>query len=624
MRYGRFDVEMTPVGRTRSHVQARDGAVSRFLELAETRVFLACSVPRPLPEHAAECRRTLPPGLIAALPASASVARAAGPGRDPAWEEAVVTACLEGFVAEGLLTAEAEVADRLRALLPAGTDAAAPPPRIGALCIPTRDRPDTLRRALGSWLGNAAAHGRSPGVVVLDDSESDEAQGRNLAALREAAARHGVPAHRATRGRRERYARDLAAYAGLPGETVRFALLGDPRFPSSYGATRNALLLDTVGELCLQVDDDTLCTVCRPAATDEELLLTPEMEPNEYWFARDFEEALACVRVVEADFLALHERVLGRSPAECVASTAGGTVRVGAPWSSRQLSLLSAPEARVAVSFAGIVGDCGGPGRHHWRLALRGASLERLVADPGSYRARLLSRQLVKCPTRTVVSTGPYCMAGNMGLDNRTLLPPFVPVGIAEDALFGVLRAGLFPHLASASLPYAVVHDPSPPRPAPAEPVPMTLYANAVLTSLVARFLEVWPVDGGPGSLEHLGAYLRELGSLPDASFGARVRQLVVPTLTAAAAQAEGLLAGWPDAPPHWRASMEESAAELASLVAREDPASPSDLPGGPAERSALFRRLLRGYGGVLAHWAEMVGAATEMRRGGVRLAEPV
>jgi hypothetical protein len=449
-------------------------------------------------------------------------------------------------------------------------------------------------------------------------------QRSNLEVLREAASLHGRPAYRATPERRERYARELAARAGLPVETVRFALLGDPRFPSTHGATRNALLLDTVGELCLQVDDDTVCTVCRPRDAVDELLVSAEMDPNEYWFVGDLAEGLAGVRVVDEDFLALHERVLGKSPAQCIASGAGGPLRVAAPWSPRPLAQLAAPEARIAVSFAGIVGDCGGPGRHHWRLGLRGASLERLVADPAGFRSRLLSRQLVKCATRTVVSTGPYCMAGNMGVDNRALLPPFVPVGIAEDALWGMLRAGLSPHLVSASLPRAVVHDPSPARPSPREPVPLALYANAVLSMLVARFLELWPLDGGPVGMKQLGAFLRELGSLPDAAFAARVRQVVGPSMAASVAQVEGNLAAAPDAPPHWRASMHESLAELYALVAREDPASPVDLPGSAAERRALFQLLVRRYGEVLAHWPDMVTAAAELRRGGNRLAEAV
>ncbi|MBV9773701.1 MAG: hypothetical protein JO040_07105 [Gemmatimonadetes bacterium] len=617
MNYGRFDVEMTPLGRTRAHVRARGGAVSRLLDLAETRVLLACAVPRPLREHAEECVRVLPPGLVAALPASD------GAGRDPGWETAAVTACLEGFVADGLLTAEAEVTEALLARLPHAAGAAAPP-GITSLCIPTRDRPDALRRALESYLENGARHGRSPEVVVLDDSGSGGMRHRNLEVLREVAGRHGRAAFLATRERRERYARELAAHAGIPPEVARFALLGGPEFPSTYGATRNALLLDTVGELCLQVDADTVCAVSRPPESAAELLVTAEMDPNEYWFVGDLDEAVGLVREVDEDFLAVHERVLGRSPAGCIASGESGPLRVAAPWSPRLLSQLAAAEARVAVSFAGIVGDCGGPGRHHWRLGLRGASLERLTADPERFRSRLLSRQLVKCSTRTVVSTGAYCMAGNMGVDNRTLLPPFVPVGIAEDALFGGLRSALFPHLVSATVPYAIVHDPLPARPNPDRPLPMTLHASAVLGYLAGRFRETWPTQGGAGALRQLGAYFGELGALPEAAFAAYVRQAVIPSVAASVAQVESLLSRPADGPPHWRASLEENLAELSALVVREDPSSPSDLPGDAPRRRALFQLLLRRYGEVLAHWPEMVEAAAGLRRAGIRLAEAV
>lgn len=617
MNYAHFDIETTPLGRSRTHVRNRDGAVSRVLSPAESRVFLACSVPRPLPEQIAECCRILPPALIATLPGAGA---AAGEERGPGWAEAAVGACLEGLITEGLLTAESRVVEFLRERAP-GPGESSPPPCITSLCIPTRDRPVTLRRALESFLENGTVHGRSTRVVVLDDSDSREAQAQNRAVLRELGGRFAVPAVRATRERRERYAQELAAFAGIPAGAVRFALLGDPRFPSTYGATRNALLLDTVGELCMQVDDDIVCMVCRPPDAADELLVSPDTDPNEYWFERDLAGALRRVQVVEEDFLSLHEQVLGRSPAECFASGESGPVRVAAPWSSRHLARLMAPDARVAVSFAGIVGDCGGPGRHHWRLSLRGASFARLVENADSFRERLLSRQLVKCATRTVLSTGPYCMAGNMGLDNRTLLPPFVPVGIAEDALFGMLRAALFPHLASASLPYAIVHDPVPARPNRSEPVAMTMYANAVLSSLTARFCEVWPV-GGADSLKQLGAYLVSLGTIPEAAFAAEARRTVLRALAASVSQAESVLLSWGDAPPHWRASMQENLEELLALVAREDPSAPGDLPGSETDRRALLQLLLREYGEVLVHWREIVEAAAELRRCGQGLTE--
>jgi hypothetical protein len=612
VRYARFDAEMTPMGRSRAYVRARGGTVARVLELAELRVLMACAEPRPLREHADECRRTLPAALLAALPAPPEVPAGARDG-------AALDACLEGLVADGLLRPERDVAAFLRARLPEELEPA-PYPGIGALCVPTRDRPEVLRRALRSYLDNCARHGRAPEVVVLDDSETAAMRDRNLAVLREAGARHGAPVRRATPARRESFARELAALAGVPEDAARFALLGDPRFPTRYGATRNALLLDTVGELCLQVDDDTVCAVSRPPGARHELLLSPEADPNEYWFGAG---AARCGQAADEDFLGLHERVLGRSTAECVALGESGPVRIAAPWSAEHLARVTEGGARVAVSFAGIAGDCGGPGRHHARLELRGPSLERLVGGEDGFRDRLHSRELLKCATRTVVGTGPYCMAGNMGLDNRGLLPPFVPVGIAEDALFGGLRSALFPGLLGASIPYAIVHEPVPARPARVGGAPLTIYANGVLSMLVAGFCGVWPGAGAP-AMAALGGYLRELGTLPGDGFAARVRHATAELAGGAVGQLEALLASRRDAPPHWRQAAGEYLDEAASLLLREDAASPSDLPGTPSERRALFQLLLRRYGEVLEHWPALVEAAAGLRRRGVRLSEAV
>lgn len=588
------------------------GSAAGALDGADARLLDACVFPRTLREHAAECARVLPSALLVdaagALPA------------DRAAREAAALERLHRLHAGGCLAAEAEVLAWLGARLAAAAEAAPAPP-IRALCIPTRDRPGTLARGLESWLENGARHGRDTDVVLLDDSDGAEARACNRETLRALAARHRRAAFVADRGRRAEYGRVLARAAGVPEEVARFALLGDPRLGATYGATRNALLLDGVGELCLQVDDDTLATVCRPPDARDELVLAPAPDPNEYWFAPSFEDALATVEVVDEDFLAAHERLLGSTPGQCVAGARSGPVRVGVPWDAPYLAQLSGAGARVAVSFGGIVGDCGGPGRGQWRLALRGASLERLVADGAGFAARLHARQLVKCTTRAGLGTGAYCMAGNMGLDLRVLLPPFVPGGVAEDALFGTLRAALFPRLLSGFVPRAIVHRPDPPRPDPAGGVPLSMYANGVMGVLAAPFFAANPAGEGADALRALGVHLHGLGALPADAFAALVRETMGRATAAAAAQMEALLAAARGAPTHWRAAVEESRRETATLPEREDPSAPADLPGRDDARRATFQRLLRGYGRVLAHWPELVQAAAELRGRGVRLA---
>src|SRR5205823_5998496 len=69
----------------------------------------------------------------------------------------------------------------------------------------------------------------------------------------------------------EKFASQLSKQSGIAPEIVNFALLNDENLPISTGCSRNYILLSTVGEVILQVDDDTICKLTRLPETRAEL-----------------------------------------------------------------------------------------------------------------------------------------------------------------------------------------------------------------------------------------------------------------------------------------------------------------------------------------------------------------
>ena len=156
--------------------------------------------------------------------------------------------------------------------------------------------------------------------AVIDDSGDPAVEERNQAMLEALGREHSVSVRYANRRQRETFATALIDASGLPAETVRFGLLGEGPCLRTVGASRNTLLLDSIGECYMLVDDDSVCRIAKPEEQTDGLALTSQHDPTEFWFFPDRDSTLRSTAVVEHDFLALHEALLGRDVGRLPAS----------------------------------------------------------------------------------------------------------------------------------------------------------------------------------------------------------------------------------------------------------------------------------------------------------------
>jgi hypothetical protein len=599
-RYHSLDLERYVLADGRVLFHGGAGKRPQLLSARDARLLLACGTARPLEEHMRTC---------AAIMADAG-AGGVGDAR----------ALVDQFLAAGLLTPEVVFSRELLGSPSAG--GAMPHDSLAVLCIPTRDRPDLLERALDSYLGNAAAHARELQLRVMDDSEEHSLRTRELA--RVAGSRHGHSVWYASRARRERFAARLALHAGAPEEVVHFAMFGRPGAGAAYGAVRNALLLDTAGMLSVHVDDDTVCELTCPPDPQGGLELSASGDPNDYWPARNFEDARSLVCPADADFMALHEALLGRTPRECMAQTLdrGEDLRARGPSYAVFRDDLLAASARITLTFNGIVGDCGGPARAEWRLGLSGAPYERLVADPHTFDALMRSRHMVKCPRAQLISTGMYCMTGGIGIDNRGLVPPFVPNGIAEDVAFGVLNRLMNPTGVSGFAPYAVDHRPGLDRGSQVGAGPRRFLLNRVIAQMFGWLQQVWPVTDPQSVLRLTGRFFVDLAGMAPEEFSRFVRKVMYGYAVTEVAAIDRLLTTRPGAPRYWQDRVEAWRKATEELLVGDAPSSPHEFSGSPDERRRQFQALLGEYGALLCWWPSLRQAAAELRDSGGGLME--
>src|SRR5262249_43053237 len=133
------------------------------------------------------------------------------------------------------------------------------------------------------------------------------------------------------------------------------------------------------------------------------------------------------------------------------------------------------------------------------------------------------SRECLRVVHRATMSDRPPSHSTFLGLDNRQLLPPFLPEGRGQDVLFQLVLLLCFPDTLYARLPWALLHEPvdarffSPRQLVERGGVIEEVYR--LITWLVAyRRMGTWQCDP-KARLRILGSHLEEVGCLPALDF---------------------------------------------------------------------------------------------------------
>ncbi len=581
--------------------------IARLLPSQTADLLTRCRTFRTLEEHADECQRSL----------------TTVPGQsDQVWKEYLVEQ-LEELAQAGLLVSDQEFFKSLMTPeRPAGTDE-----KIATVGIVTRNRRDSLKRCLSSFISNSRNSGRANDFAVLDDSESPEARNKTREMLRTLSHESGVSISYAGLEEKRRFAEALITSTELPPEVVEFALFDPEQCGCSIGANRNALLLHTVGDLFFSADDDTVCRITAHPETGDELALGSADEFLDYRFHPDHDSALGSVTFAEQDVLTVHEQLLGKEVKECVTSS-GGVSRLNIDHPGSQfVQGMQSDGGRVMVTLTGLLGDAGISSPVPY-LMLRPELRARVVQSESVYRSACVSREitrLVNCPVITDKLWG--FQTTTIGFDNRVLLPPFLPVQRGQDGLFGITLRECFRNGYVGHLPWAVLHAPLETRvfsPENLKSHATTLPTIGIFMACITAGLSSLPKRAGAAErMRALGKYLMQMGDLPLPEFEEVVRINVWQLQGALASVIESQLRYYGETPDFWADDVRNYLDDLREALVREDYIVPHDLLEGrsPGEARQLSQRLVLKFGQLLYWWPEIVEATRALRVKGERLA---
>lgn len=371
-------------------------------------------------------------------------------------QQTAVQQVLESVRKDGLLIS----ADIYPTLLQPSPQPVQPTDRPVAAII-TWERPEALARCLESMRENCDLQ-QVERLYVIDDSRSEENQALSRSATAAFAEDATLPVHYLGAIEQQQFLERIVRKVAALEDAVRF-LIDRQRWDSYWtsGLGRTVALLVSVGRRLLVLDDDILCEVFEPYSKGGEVSFSDRGREAAFYADNDEWQELRATR--STDPFARHTQVLGLGLNDALGALGLRNLdAVSFAGAHVEIAEKLRGDSPVLMTECGSLGDPG-TALSNWLTGLDDASLERLLADDASVTNALNIRNCWS--GRSTPHFGPHAnMSQLTGLDNRFLLPPFIPIMRGEDRLFGSMVEFLFPGSLTLDSAWAVPHLPIPAR----------------------------------------------------------------------------------------------------------------------------------------------------------------
>jgi hypothetical protein len=374
------------------------------------------------------------------------------------------------------------------------------------------------------------------------------------------------------------------------------------------------------------MDDDTLCQTAVLAEPPKTIALSSMTDPTDCRFYADRGQLTRSVRPTDADILSCHEKLLGRSISGCLSALGRGSALDVDRVTPASVHFFGRPSGVVRASVSGYWGDSG-IASPHVVLELTGESRELLMRSKEHYARAKESREVFRSVSRHTISDSTMFIPMNAGLDNRSLLPPFFPVGRNSDGIFAVTLRLCAEDAFIGHVPFAVLHSPHEQRGYAQDSIQ---FAAPRLAEIVPAILDAFSPPPGPatmsGRLSRLGELLLDIGSLKIEEFKEYVESLWAGSASRYIGHLEYLLDLHHGTPDFWAEDVRAFIDNLMNFTVHESAAVPRELleKQTPAQAIETCRRIVRRFGELLRWWPVIDGAARRLRETGTRLARPI
>lgn len=493
---------------------------------------------------------------------------------------------------------------------------------INTLAFPTRDRNLFVNRALLSYL---KAVNRDIEISIHDNTYDASISVHSNELLQSFLSSSKTTIRCSGRLQRDSFVQCLAANGKFDRKILEFALGTSSESNQGYGATRNSILLDTVGEPFLSADDDTICHLLKPPIQSTEItLFTGNEPPQDVWFFESDGAALASGKRARENILGLHERVLGRRLAELVRADSA-TLKQASVAEGAALPAQYTGSEVVRLTQMGVAGDSG-MAAPNW-LTLNQSSFMRWIESEQSYRFGMTTRSVIRAARSYLVSPCRFFMSTVSAYDNRKILPPFSPLYRNEDGLFSVCLGKVDGSALVGHVPFCVAHIPHEYReftPNCAKLHNSRCRVNDLLILLISACGESSLIYDPEGKMRSLGHYLKGLSSFSVASFQELLRHSVWKAYGELLKELEIKYLACSDLPSYFLKYFDQYRRSQRLALMSPEYVLPHEMAEDRNEGLEQLQRYFHQFGELLCLWPDIVRATRELQREGLRISRTV
>jgi hypothetical protein len=351
-------------------------------------------------------------------------------------------------------------------------------------------------------------------------------------------------------------------------------------------------------------DDDVVAELWSANARSEGLVVGGHTDIREWRFHTSRDTVTSGMLSSPIDITTAHAVALGESLGSLLSRSAGD-VEYGNACSHMITALGSSDQRTVRVTFAGVVGDSA---RYcsHGLLFKSGPVAEQLYNDAELFDKAVTHREVSVVTPKLLVTHDMSCSSYCIGIDNTSLMPPFMPLGRNEDGVWESTLTFVDPIALCAHLPWAVRHDSG--RPPRYEELMTSARHSRIADFLLFAVTRIAPTTLTTtisDRMRHLGHLLCDAAALSSDDFRALLMEAKLSLLSQALMRADAQAGG--QYPEHWRHAIEAYRRTFLENVQRPDYFLPIEFAGESVDRGfERMRQYIERFGELLIWWPTM------------------